>query len=189
MTQGALKLTDFSLDDGASISAMSQSLAFNPVEVEENCESCRVASAELQALAARQADDLTSQIEDIQSRFDGELEKLQMDLAARLRVGLNQCLTALFPSLAQASLRKALEVEISQSLTDTLPESLSVKISSDVSDIIDVPNGITLTQDSNLTGHIVEIQQGEARTRLDPDVILNRCLALLNSDISNEIPK
>ena len=186
MSSASLKLTDFNLDGEATISAMTRSLAFTPVKAEDECGSCRTLEAELAALTERQADSLSHQLEQLQSRFQGELESLHQDLNIRLENGLAQCLTALFPALAEVSLRRGLNAEIRKSVMDSLPESLNVSISADLSDPIDVPSGVIVKQDPNLAGHTVEIRQGAARTRLDPDAILNSCLALLQTDTLEE---
>lgn len=187
MSSAALKLTDFNSTEGASISAMTQSLAFTPVKAEDECGSCRGLETEIAALTARQADDFSSQLEQLKSRFQDEVEALHQALDVRLKDGLSQCLMALFPALADVSLRRGLEAEIRQSLKDSLPETLTVTISPELSDPVDVPPGVTVTQDPNLAGHTVDIKQGAARTRLDPDAILNSCLALLKTDTPEEM--
>ncbi len=189
MTSEAVRLIDFNLDEGAPLVAMTKPLAFVPAQADEVCEACQSAKTKLATLETKYEEDLATQVKGIEARFESEIQTLKEDLDAKLRMGLDQCLTALFPHLSEASLRKALQAEIRESLMDSLPGQLSVRISPECSGIIDVPFDVSMTQDPDLSGYSVEIRQGDARTRLDPEVILNNCLAFLKPEPSNETPK
>lgn len=189
MSSVSLKLMDFNMDGGNSTSAMTQPLAFIPVKAEDECESCRALESELAALTERQAAEFSLRLEQLESRFQDQVEALYGDLNQYLKDGLAQCLTALFPTLANVSLRRGLDAEIRQGLMDSLPDSLSVNISPDIIEHTNVPQGVTVMRDPKLSGHTVEIRQGAARTRLAPEAILNSCLALLKSDNVGEMSK
>jgi len=189
MSGVVIKLTDFNSDEWLSSIAMAQPPASGSVEAIEPCDVCKKTEEKLATLEAQCAEDVAAQLAAMQSRFDDQLRILQHDLEGRLQQGLSQCLTALFPALAETSLRQGLEAELQQSLMDAMPETLSVRVSPDVSDLIDVPSGVKLTNDPTLKGHVVEIIQGAARTRLDPDAILNQCLAHLKPATLDETSK
>ena len=186
MSVAALKLTDFNQEGGTSLATMTKPLGFKPRPTDELCESCQAAGQNLAALEARHAENLAAQIEALQSAFDSELHTVREALEAKIQTGLFECLSALFPALAEASLRKGLQAELRRGLVETLPESLSVRMSAALTQIIDLPDGISSTPDPNLAGYEVEIRQGEARTVLDPDAILNACLAVLKSNTVEE---
>ncbi len=187
MSVAALKLTDFNQEGGTSLAMMTKPLGFKPRQTDDTCESCQAAGQNLAALEASYAENLAAQMEALQSGFESELHKVREALEVKIQTGLFECLSALFPALAEASLRKGLQDELQRSLMETLPESLSVRISSTLENTIELPDGISLTPDPNLAGHKAEIRQGDARTLLDPDAILNACLAVLKSNTVEEI--
>jgi len=189
MSRHALKLKDFNTEAEASITALTRSLAFDPIKKDDECESCLALKSEAESLKAGFADKHAAEIDQLKLRFENELDALREDLNLNLKTGLGQCLTALFPALADASLRRGLEAEIQRSLASSLPDVLSVSISPCLTDIPVVPSKVVITKDPTLSGYVVEIKQGAARTRLDPEAILNTCLNLLEAETTKGISK
>lgn len=187
MSSVALKLRDFGVESDDLSAMLSRSLAFTPAGTEEVCGSCERLSSEFDKLEAQYAQNIAAQAQALELAFQKELEVLQQSLEAQLKLGLHQCLSALFPALAEASLRRGLEREIQTSVMQALPGSLSVQISPDLSGAVEVPSGVQLDEDPDLRGQRVEIIHGESRTRLDPQAILNTCLAILNSENPEEL--
>lgn len=186
MSHLAYKLMDFGSATEASLQAAERPLEFRPKLPAARCETCEAIEAEAANIKADYEEKLAGQMQNLQAEFQNKIDDLQNSLDETLRLGLRQCLTALFPALAQASLREALKTEINSHLTDSLPQTLDVKVSPDVSEYIDLPPAIKVTKDKNLSGYVVEIHQGAASTRLDPDAILNRCIAILKTDKIDE---
>ena len=148
------------------------------------CETCRAAHAAEVAAASKHAADtalrLSQLVEDALTQHIARLEAEQTQLVTTV-------LGAVLPHLANASLRAALTDEL-RAISDPL-KTLDVRLAKPPSlDIGQLPAGhsVTLEDDPNLFGQVVEVRIDSSTTRLDADALVNACVERLNSISAEE---
>lgn len=143
------------------------------------CPKCLAAQEQAMAEAGRLARDLglrlSQLVEDALAQHVAKMEADQSRLIGAI-------LSAILPDMADASLRSSLAKEITEA-TDSNPRAKLVIAKNPALKLGDLPDDSRLSfqDDDSLPLHQLQLSQDSGKTLIDPDSIIEACVARLNA--------